>query len=80
MKPEIATIISALISNIGHMNKTNGYSNEYMRAKEIATTKTAEAISILSKNWPNLTDEEKLEIKAVVEAVKTSGKDLPIHL
>ena len=51
-----------------------------MRAKEIATTKTAEAISILSKNWPNLTDEEKLEIKAVVEAVKTSSKDLPIHL
>ena len=80
MKPEIATIISALISNIGHMNKTNGYSCEYMQTKEIATTKTAEAISLLSTNWPNLSDEEKLEIKAVVEAVKTSGKDLSIHL
>ena len=27
-----------------------------------------------------LNDEEKLEIKAVIEAVKTSGKDLSIHL
>lgn len=77
MKPEIATIISALISNIGHMNTTsNRYTGEYMQMKEIATIRTAEAISLLSTNWPNLLDEEKQEIKAVAEAVKRSGKNL----
>lgn len=77
MKPELANIICTMISNIGHMNTTsNRYTGEYMQMKEIATIRTAEAISLLSTNWPNLSDEEKQEIKAVVEAVKRSGKNL----
>ena len=77
MKQELANIICTMISNIGHMNTTsNRYTGEYMQMKEIATIRTAEAISLLSTNWPNLSDEEKQEIKAVVEAVKRSGKNL----
>ena len=72
MKPELANIISALISNIGH----NSYDYAHMIAKQAHANQTAEGISKLGELWPNLTNEEKQEIKAVVEAVKTSNQEI----
>jgi len=42
------------------------------------TTEIAQAIRVIKKEWPNLTEEEKSEIDAVVSALRSihNGEDL----
>ena len=71
MKPEIATIISALISNIGQTNKAK----DPTYARHIYANRAVDGITKLEELWPNLTQEEKQEFKAVIEAIKITYRD-----
>lgn len=70
MKPELSNIIGAMITNIGAAREK--FYDRNLIGMNLIALQTAEGIAKLEMLWPNLTTEEKQEIKAVVEAIKTS--------
>ena len=70
MQRELSNIISAMIGNIGEARE-KFYDNN-LRDMSILALKIARGISVLEKRWPNLSEEEKLEIEAVIKAINAA--------
>ena len=70
MQRELSNIISAMIGNIGEARE-KFYDNN-LQDMSILALKIARGISVLEKRWPKLSEEEKLEIEAVIKAINAA--------
>lgn len=70
MRSDLSNIIAALISNIGRVK--DNFTDDNMILMNLMAIKLCQGLEEIETMWPNLTDTEKQEIKAVISLLKTT--------
>lgn len=70
MQNGLATIIGKAIGNLGQVKDTVYDTNIY--AMKVMASHLIEAIEKMEQMWPDLSKDEKQEIKATIEFIKTA--------